>query len=378
VVPGPHDDQLTDQLIRIGRAFLLLAAALVGCASDAPAAHPVVQVVGGRAHSCALFGDGTVSCWGMGMPPARVAGLTGLRALAAGADGTCAITAERLVRCWGQESFTVMEPGGSPLGGVEHLALGLTFGCAANAVGTYCWGKNDLGQLAQPLAVTESKQAVLAAPGPARFLGAGQAVVTHDGADRLCAWGSNGTHQITSDDVMLTYTSPQCGIVREVAQLTVGADHTCVRHPGGSFACWGERYYGQLGLGGTVDDTLDVPPFGRDTRLAAPVRDLVAGASHTCALLDGGAVTCFGLNSKGQIGPGATTTAEEVRDPAPVTGFAGPVTALGAGPSAQHTCAIVNGGTVQCWGSNSDGQLGDGASPPDPTRFSQGPVSVRF
>ena len=386
MVHGPDDDELVDKLTRTSWTFLLLALAFVGCARGS-SGNPVVQVVGGRAHSCALFRDGTVSCWGLAasinggagvLPPTKVAGLAGARAIAAGAEGTCAITGDHLVRCWGKESFLVMEPGGSPLGGVERLALGLTFGCATNAVATACWGKNDLGQLAQPLSVTDSAQAVTALPGKQRFLGAGQAVLAHDGADRLCAWGHNGTHEISSDDVTLVYTSPQCGTVADVAQLSVGADHACVRHPGGSIACWGERYYGALGLGGTADDTLDVPPYGKETRLAAPVRDLVAGASHTCALLDGGAVVCFGLNSKGQVGPGATTTAEEVRDPAPIAGLSGTVTALGAGPTAQHTCAITGPASVQCWGSNSDGQLGDGVSASDPNRFSKGPVTVRW
>jgi alpha-tubulin suppressor-like RCC1 family protein len=108
------------------------------------------------------------------------------------------------------------------------------------------------------------------------------------------------------------------------------------------------------------------------------VRDLVAGASHTCALLDGGAVVCFGLNSKGQVGAGANTSAEEVRDPAPISGLTGTVTALGAGPTAQHTCAITGPTAVQCWGSNSDGQLGDGVTASDPNRFVKAPVTVRW
>jgi alpha-tubulin suppressor-like RCC1 family protein len=70
--------------------------------------------------------------------------------------------------------------------------------------------------------------------------------------------------------------------------------------------------------------------------------------------------------------------ADEVRQPAPVTGFAGRVVALAAGPAAQHTCAILADGSVQCWGSDSDGQLGDGMTTRDPDRKSAGPVSVRF
>jgi len=365
--------------------------AVAGCASGEPAGIStdvlVRAVATGTSHSCALHGNGTVSCWGLAssingggneiLAPAKIPGLI-VHALAAGPQGNCGITPDGHVRCWGRESFTVLKENGMPLDGVMALAMGLTFGCATNAQGTYCWGKNDLGQLARPLTLTDSPAALLAQPGFTRLLGAGQTVLTHDGKDRLCAWGHNGTHEITGDDVTLVYTTPQCGTVPRVFQLHVGADHACVLHPDGSFACWGERYYGQLGIGGGVDDTADIPPYGSDTRLSDGVVQLAAGASHTCAMLADGAVTCFGLNSKGQVGPGANTTAEEVRTPAPVTGFAARVESIWSGPNAQHTCAVVAGGKVQCWGSDSDGQLGDGVTTHDDTRFSHGPVTVKL
>jgi alpha-tubulin suppressor-like RCC1 family protein len=349
----------------------------------------VVQVAGGASHTCALHKDGTLSCWGLAeavsaggstiVAPAKIAGVAGARALAAGVQQSCAIDGERRVQCWGEETFTVLEEDGTtPLAEVGLLAMGLGFGCAANPRGTYCWGHNDLGQLGRPLTLEQSALAVLGMPGLPRFLAAGQTVLTHDGDRRLCGWGHNGTHELTDSDVTRVYTEPQCGELPDVVQLVAGADHACVRHAAGTFACWGERYYGQLGTGGGVDDTADIPPYGMVTSLAGPVVSLAAGASHTCALLADGAVTCFGLNSMGQVGPGATTSAQEVRQPAPVTGFAGRVVALAAGPAAQHTCAILADGSVQCWGSDSDGQLGDGVTARDPARMSQGPVSVRW
>jgi alpha-tubulin suppressor-like RCC1 family protein len=349
----------------------------------------VVQVTGGASHTCALHKDGTVSCWGLAealsaggntvVAPAKIASVSGARALAAGLQLSCAITAERRVQCWGNESFTLVEEDGTtPVGDVALLALGLGFGCASNPQGTHCWGQNDLGQLGRPLTLQQSSRAVLSMPGVARFLATGQTALTHDGDRRLCGWGHNGTHELTTSDVTRVYTEPQCGELPDVVQLVAGADHACVRHAAGTFACWGERYYGQLGTGGTIADTADIPPYGMQTSLPAAVVDLAAGASHTCALLADGAVTCFGLNSKGQVGPGATTTAEEVRQPAPVTGFAGRVVSLWAGPTAQHTCAILADGSVQCWGSDSDGQLGDGVTSRDPARMSRGPVSVRW
>jgi alpha-tubulin suppressor-like RCC1 family protein len=121
-----------------------------------------------------------------------------------------------------------------------------------------------------------------------------------------------------------------------------------------------------------------VPPFGRETSLGEAAVDLAAGVSHTCALLASGAVRCFGLNNLGQVGPSPGTPDEEVRAPAPVSGFSGRVVALGAGSSAQHTCAILADGSVACWGHNHAGQLGDAPAALERGRFSATPVTVRW
>jgi alpha-tubulin suppressor-like RCC1 family protein len=356
------------------------------CAASKTCVSAVTQVVAGAYHSCALHRDGTVTCWGLAesinatgavvLAPVQI-GLEPAVALTAGTNATCALTADHRVRCWGNQSYLVVkEDGSTAVSGVTQVSLGPSYGCALNGEGTYCWGKNEQGQLARPLSLEESPRAVLAEPGGRRFLGTGQAVVTHDGAERLCAWGDNSAQVITASLDTFIYTAAQCGTVKDVVDLQVGSDHACVRHAGGTFACWGERYYGQLGLGGDVTD--DVPPYGSDTSLSGRVASLVAGASHTCALLEGGAVICFGLNSKGQVGPNPGTMAEEVRTPATVTGFSGRVVALGAGSSAQHTCAILDTGAVECWGSDRAGQLGDAVTEINIDHFSASPVAVRW
>jgi len=356
------------------------------CGANQSCVSAVAQVAAGTYHTCALHKDGTVSCWGLAesidaggravQPPRAVAGLSGVLALSAGLHLTCALLASRQVRCWGDQQYDVVKEDGGPVAQVAAVAVGASFACASNPEGIYCWGKNAAGQLARPLDVDASPRAVLSDAGPRRFLAAGEAVVTHDGGERVCAWGDNRSKVVTPSDDMSIYTHPECGALADVVELVVGSEHACVRRAAGTMACWWERYYGQLGLGG--DDTADVPPYGADTSLGAPIRQLAAGTSHTCALLTDGSVACFGLNSKGQVGPGAATTAEEVRDPATVTGFPGTVGGLGSGSSAHHTCAILEDGSVACWGSDDSGQLGDGVTTVDEARFSHGPVPVRW
>jgi alpha-tubulin suppressor-like RCC1 family protein len=355
----------------------------------------VVQVTAGAQHTCALHDSGQVTCWGLaesilaggpqGLAPRIVADGQGARALAAGAHLTCAVTVARTLRCWGNQQETILRPDGTPLADVQAVALGTDYGCATNPQGVHCWGKNDFGQLAQPLSLADSATAVLSRPAMGALSGsmvgtgiAAVSIVRQPAGTELCAWGRNATSMISAIGGLGVMAMPQCRAFGDVAELGVGDTHVCVRHAAGTFTCWGERYYGQLGIGGTDSDTADVPPPGSVTSLpgSAMVVQLVLGVNHTCALLSDGSVTCFGRNNLGQAGPGAS--AEEVRTPLTVSGLAGKVVALGAGSTAQHTCAIVANGSVQCWGSNSAGQLGSGGGAVDPARRSATPVAVGF
>src|SRR5437867_1902383 len=104
-----------------------------------------------------------------------------------------------------------------------------------------------------------------------------------------------------------------------------------------------------------------------------------AGSFHTCARLGDGRVRCWGLNDYGQLGNG---TGDPVPDnpttfnPTPVT-VSGITTAVAISAGGWHTCALLRDGTVQCWGQNTYGQLGDGSTtaPPAPAR-SLTPVTV--
>jgi len=134
--------------------------------------------------------------------------------------------------------------------------------------------------------------------------------------------------------------------------LAAGGAHICALLQTGTVQCWGRNFAGQLG-DGTSGGSRATPVAVRGL---SGVTVLVAGSAHTCALLQTGTVQCWGLNDNGQLGDG--TTANRAT-PVAVRGLSG-VTALAAGGA--HTCALLQTGTVQCWGSNFSGQLGDGTT----------------
>jgi alpha-tubulin suppressor-like RCC1 family protein len=340
-------------------------------------------VAAGARHSCALHASGQISCWGHAdavkstgaeiSGPVSVAGFADGRALAAGYDETCVVTADSRLRCFGREDGFIGQDEGGPLREVTAVALGAGFGCALAAGGTFCWGRNEAGQLGRPLTTTGSANALVSEARKSRHLGVGLSVLTHapGGAAELCAWGNNATRVVASDETLGAVTSPVCRPLADLKALAVGAGHACALHGDGRFSCWGEAYYGQLGTGSA--DTADVPFPGTAVALAAPALAITAGAGHTCALTDGGDVFCFGLNTAGQVGPGV----EHVRSPQRMR-LPGRAVAIGGGPLARHTCAVLADGAVVCWGNDDFGQLGGAPKSRQEGRFSAVSVRVAF
>jgi alpha-tubulin suppressor-like RCC1 family protein len=133
--------------------------------------------------------------------------------------------------------------------------------------------------------------------------------------------------------------------------ISAGQLHTCAVLPNSTATCWGFNSKGQLGVGNTA--TLAAPT-------AVPgltqVASITGGALHTCALSSAGTVSCWGWNSSGQLGIGSTT---DHLTPTAVIGLTDVIALKSNGSST--TCALKSNGTVSCWGSNVYGAIGDGA-----------------
>lgn len=153
--------------------------------------------------------------------------------------------------------------------------------------------------------------------------------------------------------------APGCERVRV---FDAGLQHICMVDLDDTLHCWGSGVHGQLGQGATNDlgtKPGEVPtapvPFG----MGKIVR-LALGTIHTCVLLAGGAVRCWGSNTGGQLGNGTLDNVGDGPDELPVEDlvFDPPVVDLAAG--AQHTCVLLGNGRVRCWGEALDGRLGYG------------------
>jgi alpha-tubulin suppressor-like RCC1 family protein len=345
----------------------------------------VQDIAASGQHTCALTTAGGVKCWGdndsgqLGdgtsgfaankNSPVDVAGLgSGVQAIAAGGEHTCALTSGGGVKCWGDNYFGQLGDGttadkNSPVdvaglgSGVQAIAAGGSHTCAlTSGGGVKCWGDNGFGQLGDGTTANKNSSPVDVAG-----LGSGvQAIAA--GGSHTCAltsgggvkcWGDNGFGQL-GDGTSADKNSPVdvVGLGSGVQVIAAGGNHTCALTSGG-VKCWGDNGFGQLGDGTSADKNsspVDVAGLG------SGVQAIAAGGSHTCALTSGG-VKCWGDNGVGQLGDG---TSADKSTPVDVLGLGSGVQAMAVGGN--HTCALTSGGGVKCWGDNDYGQLGDGTS----------------
>ena len=134
-----------------------------------------------------------------------------------------------------------------------------------------------------------------------------------------------------------------------VARLAGSHSHTCQIKDDGSVRCWGTNNNGQLGDGTTTSRLQPVSVAGLFTGRATAV---AAGTFFSCAVV-GGSVQCWGINSFGQLGNGTTI---DSLTPVFVSNI-GNAVSITAG--SYHACALLSNGRVLCWGRSEFGRLGN-------------------
>jgi alpha-tubulin suppressor-like RCC1 family protein len=351
-----------------------------------------VAIAAGERHTCALKAIGIILCWGLNLngqlgdgtlsqqqtAPAVVTGMNSAVAVAAGRLHTCAIQADGLTRCWGDNGLgqhgngtqtdsavAVSVSGTVPSISANEIAAGNAHTCAARANSTVaCWGSNSDGQLgigssgnsfASPISLGNTFTRVITLETGGRH----SCAAFLPGASVTC-WGRNSDFQLVDGSTtQRTTPSPSSPFALEVIATAAGSAHTCALLADGTMGCAGANAFGQLGRGIVGPSEANMQTVPGVTNVIA----IVAGDAHTCALLGNGTVRCWGRSSEGQIGLGSFLQFEAL--PTEVPGLSN-VVSIAAG--AFHTCAVLVDGTARCWGLNADGQVGDGTGGPNTNR----------
>ena len=305
------------------------------------------------------------------LTPVSVTGLTTTAAsISVGNAHACAVTTAGAAKCWGQNSTgqlgnNSVTDSSTPVSvaglssGVAAIAAGFDYSCAVLTSGVVkCWGANDFGQLGNgtqdasltPVTVTGLTGASKIAVSSAQL--SHSCALTTAGA--MACWGNNGDGELGdgTDNLHTTFITPT-GMGSNVKDMDVGNSHTCSVTTAGAALCWGFGGQGQLGNDRTFDRYLPEPVTG----LSSGVGSISGGVDHSCAVLTTGGVKCWGYNVDGELGDG-TTNGSIV--PVSTYGLSSGMTSVSAG--GYHTCGVSTAGAAKCWGGNGYGQLGDGTT----------------
>lgn len=303
---------------------------------------------------------------------------------------TCALIEGGRVRCWGDGEFGRLGYGNSETigddelpweagdvvlpGPLDQLHSGDSFACGLTATDVFCWGDASLGAVGSGDVEDLGDDELLVALPPvslgepiSRLTVGGRHSCASGPSGQLRCWGAGpaigyGTGVVVGDD-----ESPggvgSVSIGAAVMDVSAGIEATCVVQTDGAIRCWGSNEQGQLGLGHTnpIGDD-EVPSSVNALEFAEDALQVAAGYRHTCARFVSGTVRCWGGNAYGELGRGDDEQQGDdelavVLSPIPL-GDVGAAIFITAGD--HHTCALLEGGDVKCWGRNSFGQLGTG------------------
>ena len=343
----------------------LVPAAVMGLSTGVTAVSVQTNPNGNATSACAVV-NGAVECWGdnssgqlgnnsttSSAVPVSVSTLTsGVTAVSMGVGAACAIKTGGSVWCWGGSYGMVpvrvpgFPPGGSSNGGTGGRAGAGGSGAAGNAGAAGSGGASG--------------------PSPASVVSVGllnTCAVTADG-NAWCWTGSSSRSQVPT-------------LTGDVASVSAGGEgigysgeqylDCAVTTTGGAW-CWGNNNaHGELGNGSTASSPVPTPVSTLTSSVTALSTGIGPGGNSACAVTADGNVWCWGSNGYGLLGNGTSASASVV--PVQIAGFTGNVTTVSVGMVS--ACAIVAGGSVMCWGTGTNGELGNNS-----TKTSLAPVQV--
>jgi hypothetical protein len=397
----------------------------------------VVDVSTYESASCAVFLDGRVKCWGRGgtlgigdtvthgftpsdmganLPFVDLGSGRTAKQIVRGTNYACALLSNGNVTCWGNNTNGILGRGdtvsvvGNSLGQMGddlkvvnlgtgktavQIAAGDNHACAILNDGTLkCWGYNGNGQLGVEDNVARGSTAASMGDNlPVANLGTGRtAVAIAIGSSATCVildngsvkcWGFNVYGQAGTGDLINRGYAPgtmgdnlpvvNLGTGKTAVQISMSTLHVCAVLNDASIKCWGPGSGGPLGYGdelnrGGSPSTMGDNLLAVDLGTGRTAKRVSVGRIYSCALLDNGSVKCWGWNDSGRLGLGLSA-ATNIGDGPGEMGDNLPAVNLGTGKTAvhldvgySHACAILNDGVVKCWGSNTYGNLGTGTS----------------
>lgn len=297
--------------------------------------------------------------------------------------------------------------------GVVEVGVGLHHDCARFADGRVkCWGRNEFGSLGLGDTVAREDRMKWGAELPYVDLGTdARAVALSVTSDRTCVVLDSGQIKCWGDAACGVLGGPDDADIGDepgemgdaLAPIDLGSDAfavdvslegctACAVLDDATLKCWGANNWGQLGLAdwreryvgdesGELGDSLPRVDLGEGAR----VIDVATGGEHTCAVLEGGGVKCWGragirvcdydpdypcdtenldYGAGGRLGYGDRrnrgSLPDDMGDNLPLVDLGPGASAIAIQTSTDRTCAVLDDFSVKCWGMGEDGRNGNG------------------
>jgi len=344
--------------------------ALRSLAQTPSGANQLATISAGSTHSCAVYGDGTLECWGDNGRGQLGQGYTSTR----------------------ENSRKSVELPSDYQGGTwNDVQCGTSFTCAILLKNTarkiFCWGANTYGQLGLGDNTDRLSPTFVEIPGydyNAKLLGVGtfHACAVMDGStgDSLYCWGRNdwgqlglgdkidrdtmsGVKYYAGETLTSADTIDQISTVSDVGTCVLLGSRTCLR-------CWGDGRYGINGdgLNQELSPRTDLCIFKSElgTDSGRTISQLRTGRANACVLLDNGVIYCWGYGHVGMIGDGGSGWSyERVQEPKKASLPEGRI-AINLTLGHWNAFAVLDDNSVWGWGSNIYAGLGMGSPAIDP------------
>ncbi len=340
--------------------FLALFGSLFGCSGVASSPTCSASGVGGGAtDSCGTGGSGT---GGAAVSPGNV------QSIAVGDLAACALLNNKTIKCWGFNSKGQLGNGTTNASSTPVLVSGISNATSIASVGWHacailsdatvkCWGQNDYQQLGSAVGATSLTPVAVPNVTNATALALGwnhTCALINDGT--MMCWGRCSNKQCGTGLSSVTTPPTKVSGVTSVKAISAYDYHTCALLNAGSVQCWGETNLGTTAT--TVDHDPTTVVDGSQNAIAGITR--IDSGLYADYASGTGSLYAWGNNNGGSLGDGTFATSRLTA--AAVTGISNPISISGGYAEA---CAVLQDGTVQCWGENTSGEAGS-----DPNSYS--------
>jgi alpha-tubulin suppressor-like RCC1 family protein len=365
---------------RARRPLLAALAVLLAMVATAPASAAPYGAASWGYNASGQLGDGSTA---ISRVPVAVSGLSGVSAVAGGGEHSLALMSNGSVMAWGNNREGQLGNGSTTnsrvpvaVSGISTaiaIAAGKRHSVALLSNGTVMsWGSNEEGQLGSGSKALKSTipVAAKALTGVTAISAGGEFTLARLSNGTVMAWGAGAEGQLGNGKMAKSAVPVAVKGLTGVAAVAAGGEHGLALLSNGTAMSWGSNGSLQLGFAPKTkvvkeeeEEFIEEDEQPENSAAPVPVRTLTgatavaAGGEYSLARLGSGEVEAWGSDLNGQLGNGSAGAMSSF--PTAVGGLSG-VTSIAAG--AAHALALLSSGTVVAWGYNADGQLGDNSN----------------